>query len=455
LAGRGAPLWDLYSLEMLCLLLAAAGFIAWRGMTTLIVAAFVLCTVGHFETNSISVAAPPVFSSALLSLSICSAFMMFLGSSGSEHKEIRIAWALAAGGLVTGSILLLTLIRGTTLHGLVDGLFWWPARLSTSFLIRPRSNWAGPLLGLAGSAACFAYLRLRTQLGDRTWFRSLIMAGQLCFGLAVLAEFYLRLPGSSALMPLSNDLPHFWMLPFAWLVAVPQEGTEKLNFQRLALLLIAVMQPLIACPVAGTQLVPASILISVVGAVCLSNGSRAFLGWRHAMVSWQSWRWAAGTIGAAAFLWPFSMETLRVRQYYLARTPLDLPGAIRIRLAPEEVGRYHNIVAQLARPEVTTFLTLPGMDSFYLWAQKEPPNGLNVSAWIILLDGNAQERIWRAAEGRPGLMAVRNRRLIRSWVGGHSVAQLPLVQHIDEEFKTVSRYGDYELMAKKDSGSDR
>ena len=92
---------------------------------------------------------------------------------------------------------------------------------------------------------------------------------------------------------------------------------------------------------------------------------------------------------------------------------------------------------------------MPGLDSFYFWARKEPPNDLNVSAWIILLDAQAQERIWRAANVHPGLMVVRNRRLIRSWVGGRSVDQLPLVRHIEENFKTVATYGSYELMARR------
>jgi hypothetical protein len=265
----------------------------------------------------------------------------------------------------------------------------------------------------------------------------------------VLAEFYLKRNGSSTLVPLHDDLPHFWMLPFAWLAAVPETGKSSTRFGRVALVLIAVVQPLIACPVAGTQLVPASILILVVAAVSLTNGLS--VGFRPVADLFPSPapRLGFALLGAAVLLVPFAQETLRLRTAFASLTPLDLPGAARIRLTSDEVRVYHQIVDDLSRPEVETFLTLPGMDSFYLWARKEPPNGLNVSAWIVLLDGPEQERIWQAAQMYQGLMVVRNRRLIRSWVGGRSIAQLPLVRHIDENFIQVADYGGYEMLQMK------
>jgi hypothetical protein len=75
---------------------------------------------------------------------------------------------------------------------------------------------------------------------------------------------------------------------------------------------------------------------------------------------------------------------------------------------------------------------------------------LTLSLWIAAVGLNEQERIWRAAQTRPGLMAVRNRGLIRRWVGGRSIAQLPLVRHIDENFVQVADYGGYEMLRIKE-----
>jgi hypothetical protein len=450
LAAKDAPLWTLGWLELLALVLVGARLAAWRGRILIVAMAFIGCAAALLQVNSAALAALPVFSAGLLTLSIGGAVLMCLADSdGLGAPRAGWVWALLGGGLVLGSITLITLLRGTTFHGLADGLLWWPAKVSTSFRIRLRSNWLGACLGVAGATGCFAYLWLRGRWGNRIWFRKAIIASQLSFGVAVLAEFCLRVPGSSTLMPLHNDLPHFWMLPFAWLVAVPETGTEATRSARLALLTITVMQPLIACPVAGTQLVPASILILVAGAVCLGNGLCASLGSRTRTANSQWSLSALGAVGAVILLALFGRETLKLRQHYASLTPLNLPGASRIRLTADQVRVYHEVVAELSRPEVETFLSLPGLDSFYFWAQKAPPNSLNVSAWVILLDAEAQERIWSAAQSRAGLMVVRNRRLIRSWVGGRSVAQLPLVRHIEENFKTVSNCGDYELMVRR------
>lgn len=450
LSAKGSPVWNLCLVELLALVLLGAQAVRWRGLVPVVAIALVGCAAGLVEMNSVSVAAPAVFSAGLLTLSICSALLMCLADAGDlKSKGGGWVWALSGGGVVVLSITLITLLRGTSLHGLADGLFWWPAKVSTSFLIRLRSNWLGVCVGVAGAVACYAYLSSRGRWGDRAWFREAIIVAQVGFGLAVLAEFYLRVPGSRALMPLRDDLPHFWMLPFAWLVAVSETGADTTRSARLALLAIAVMQPLIAVPVAGTQLVPASILICVVGAVCLGNGLRASFGLAARMADRQSWRLAVGGVGAAMLLAPFGLETLKLGKDYSSLTTLDLPGAEHIRLTADEVRVYHEVVSELSRPEVETFLTLPGLNSFYLWTNKEPPNSLNVSAWVVLLDTEAQEKVWRAAQSHPGLMVLRNRRLIRSWVGGRPVAQLPLVRHIEENFKTAATYGGYELMVRR------
>lgn len=451
LAVKDAPLWTLGLLDLLAVLLVASRAVVWRGWMPIVAAAFMGCAVALWNVNSAAVGALPVFSAGLLTLSIAGALLICLA----DANDLRVpagawAWALIGGLVVIGILLAATLLRGTTPHGLADGLFWWPAKVASGFRIWPRSNWLGAFLGVAGAGACGLYLGARGRWGVNSWFRKAIIAGQMAFGVAVLAEFYLRVPGSSTLMPLHPDLPHFWMLAFAWLVAVPETGSETTRSGRLALLLIAVMQPLIACPVAGTQLVPASILIAVLGAVCLANGWQAALGPLELAMPVLNWcRRGLAAIAAIAFLLSFGQETLSLRRNYETLTPLNLPGAGRLRLSPDEVETYHQVVARLAAPQVETFLTLPGLNSFYLWAQKEPPNDLNVSAWVVLLDAEAQERIWQAAQRHSGVMAVRNRRLIRSWVGGRSVANLPLVRHIEEDFQTVTNINGYELMTRR------
>jgi hypothetical protein len=453
LAASATPLGTLALFVGLALALVLAGpCLRTRRRTIWLLAAFFVCAVALFQTSSTSVQALPVFNAGLLTLGISTAVMMCLAQPAGSQPPRSWPWAVLGWSLVVAAILSITLLQGTTLKGLADGLFWWPAKVSANFLIRPRSSWMGPMLGLIGAGSCSAYLSCRGHAGHNSSRLNLIAFAQIGFGLLVLAEFFLRRPGSSTLMPLRDDLPHFWMLPFAWLVAVPVQATETSLpcGGRLALLMIAVMQPLIACPVAGTQLVPASMLLPVLAAVCLAMGLRS-LGLRKWLARTEWWRFIAETVGAAVLLGFFGSETVGAAKAYAALTPLNLPGAQRIRLGDDEVRVYRQVVSEVARPEVDTFLTLPGLDSFYFWAKKDPPNSLNVSAWVILLDPASQERIWQAAQSRAGLRVIRNRGLIRIWMKRRVLADLPLVRHIETNFVTIANYGDYEVMARREA----
>ncbi len=136
-------------------------------------------------------------------------------------------------------------------------------------------------------------------------------------------------------------------------------------------------------------------------------------------------------------------------QAWLALTPLNLPGASRLRLTDQQAHLYQELVQPLSRPEIETFLTFPGLNSLYFWARKEPPTGLNVTTWMTLLDAPCQERIWEAANKYPGLMAVRNNPLAAFWAQGRPLDHLPLVRHIDEHFRTVRSIDGYELMVRR------
>ncbi|HLH53747.1 MAG TPA: hypothetical protein VKY92_09045 [Verrucomicrobiae bacterium] len=449
LLAKGTPATVLWVFEAFGFALAVGHLRIHRITVLMCVLLFAGCAVALLGMNSNSVAALPVFTAGLLSLSICSSVQMCISSGSIEFRPLRWVWGLAGLGVVLAGVIFFVMSRGTTLNGLVDGLVRWPAKVPSSFLIRMRSNWLGLCLGLLGSGTCATYLYLRRDWKDHRWLRGPIAASQLLLGAAILAEFYLRIPGSRTLMPILNDLPHFWMLPFAWLAAVPESGSDDTRFGRLTLVIIGVMQPLIACPIAGTQLVPASMLLPVIGAVCCANGLRHAWASLPAVLCVNRWGPLIG-VGALVLLFGlFAKETTTLRQSYESRVPLNLPGARRLRLTAEEVDTYRAVVAELAKPEVTTFLTLPGMNSFYFWSKKEPPNGLNASAWVILLDDRAQEQIWQAARDRGGLKVLRNRNVIRSWVGGRSIHQFPLVRYIEENFHTVATYGGYEVMERQ------
>ena len=355
------------------------------------------------------------------------------------------SWGILGGGLATGSVCLIIMLMGTSATGLLNGLIRMPFSQSKVFFYPSPMGMNGMFMALAGISSCCLYAWGSRRWANSSWFHILLFLFKLGYGAMALADF-----AWNRETPILGFLPLFWQLPFAWLLltstgARHHEHQDK--FARLALFSIAVMQPLIAYPIAGSQLAVASVLFLVIAAVCLNDAVRMLPLKIKTILCPDSMRLAFGCIAATIILLPLQRPTLLIGEYYASLAPLNLPGASRIRLSQERVSLYQEIVARLARPEVGTFLSLPGLNSFYFWAEKEPPTYL--TTWMSLSDSRYQERIWQEANRKQGLMVLRNKEMIHFWVHDRPIDNLPLVRHIDEEFETVYSNCGYELMIRR------
>ena len=371
----------------------------------------------------------------LATLPICGAVLVSYRRRPDTGIDAR-AWivGLVAGVAAISAVALVVVLRGTSGRGLLDGMVRLPLQQSSIFLFLREMNVWAITLAVAGLASLSWYLWGRGALANSRIFHSSVACAKLLFGTAVLTYC----SPLSPFLPFGQVLSSFWMLPFLWLmVAVRAAASPSEILTRLAFVCVASLQPLGAYPVAGSQFNVATGLVPVIGAVCLSDAVRELSGFALPRWRWSRW-WPGALIGVVsiAALITFRSEVTQARSRYLAATPLELPGASRIRLSSREVRLYQDLVRPLARPEVDTFLTLPGLNSLYFWAQKDPPTGFNVTAWMTLLDDGQQQRIWDAAKGRSGLMVVRNRYLIRFWMQGRPINGSPLVQDIEAHFTT-------------------
>ncbi len=479
---RDAPLPGLYVMEGAALLLIVFALFPRRGSWIGAVLLLLVCAASLSLVDTRLLASLPFFSAWLLTFSICSAAMICLALAPQTGTcEPSWIWAAAGTGSTVGSILIILLLRGTSLHGLLQGLFSIPATVSQSAFVPWQSSVLGAWFALAGAFTCLLFVKGRLGAECTSPPGSLLTIAKLVFGVLVLFEFYVRQQGSRPLMPFDYRLPHFWMLPFAWLAAVggpcamAQKARDSARFRdqavargfagaslvgevsagscinesacragRRSLVAIAVMQSLIAYPVAGTQLVPASMLLAVVAAVCLGDAAAEIVPKLRGFCVWPL-RCALGSVVALLLVAFIARETKTAARNYAALSPLNLPGAKRVHLPPDQVRALQQLVEPLARPEVETFLTLPGLNSFYFWAEKEAPTGFN-AAWMLPLEAEAQEKVWEAARQRRGLMVVRNRSLVRHWTKNRSAEQLPLVKYIQDQFQTVLTNGTYEVM---------
>jgi len=370
-----------------------------------------------------------------------------------RRSDEELRW-FGGGLLVVGLTICATILAtGTTPNGLLDGVLGQPLRQADVFSVP---------LSLAGRTYLFDLLALVGVLGywyvargERRPSAGWSAAASL-LGIVIGAQLALSVIGRTVLFD-AFLFPgyQFAMLPFAWIALIPGPAGENgaTAFARLLLPPLAVLQALHAFPVAGSQLSWSAFLLVPVGAICVANGVRGLaIG-----LSGERERRAALAIATAAVavLAAVLVETqLRkplqeVRAAYDERISLGLPGAADIHVEPQE-ARTYRVISRAIEANCGSFLTLPGLNSFYLWTERDPPTGFNTTAWTTLLDDPSQRMIVSATRSTADLCVLENAPMAAGWSGG-TIPDGPLVRYLrGAEFRTVFRFGDYALRRRED-----
>jgi hypothetical protein len=114
-----------------------------------------------------------------------------------------------------------------------------------------------------------------------------------------------------------------------------------------------------------------------------------------------------------------------------------------VRVTAEKSRRYR-LVARAIDDECDTFVTLPGLGSFYAWTGQEPPTKLNASNWTVLFDDELQRRVIADLQGAGDLCLLRNKPIAEAW----GEADGPLVSYLNRAFLPIARFQDYELLGR-------
>jgi hypothetical protein len=366
------------------------------------------------------------------------------------HRPTEELWWMLGGLVTVGLTSCLAVIGfGTSLDGLFDGVIGQPLQRADSYILPfalAGRTWLFDLVALAGAVGYWYAVRDRGFRPDGAW----VAVGSL---LAILVGLGLALSviGRTLLFG-TTELSGYQLgfLAFAWVALVPAPGKPDPDtaFARLLLPLLAVPQALHAFPVAGSQIKLASFLLIPVGAICVANGVRGLalalgdeLERRAAL--------ALGPAVAAALLLFVANTTLRAplrsaRATYDAQVPLGLPGERDVRLPAKQVDAYRRITGAIDR-NCGSFLTLPGMDYFYIWTDQEPPTGYNATAWMTLFDDAQQRRVIEDTRSIHGLCLLRNIGLAEGWSQG-PIPPGPLVSYLERGFRPIVNFGPYELL---------
>jgi hypothetical protein len=341
------------------------------------------------------------------------------------------AWFLASSLLFFG----VTLGSGTSLRGLVEGLLLTPLKMPGVALLPLRLPTAGLLNVAASLILALVVVRL-------------IQRGRLPAAFALVQGGY-GLVGAVFLVG-QAQLQFKYLLPWAWLALLPEPGvsgsSRPLAFSRVCLCLMVAWQSLQAYPIAGTQVMAATLPLVLVYTVCLAQSLRVAhgLGWLRAPRAHWAPRMAAlvqalALVGLLAFFANWWCRLPEARRHYASLEPLGLKGSRLVRMDAETTELYRSLTAYL-EAECDTFVTYPGINSLYFWTGKRPPTQLNSTGWGQLSHAQ-QEFILGSLQGFKRPLVVVVEASMKTW--GLESAQVirPLTRYVLEDCRPIKRLG--------------
>jgi hypothetical protein len=366
-----------------------------------------------------------------------------------DRRSDEELWWLGGGLLVVGlTICAALLAAGTSLGGLFEGVIEQPLRQSDAFSIQlglSNRSYLFDLLALAGALA-YWYVVRGGRAPSPAW-------ASLSSLLAVLIGAALALSTIGKTILFDNlTFPGFQLglLSFAWVALIPAPGGEnpRTAFARLLLPPLAVLQALHAFPVAGSQVQWSAFLLIPVGALCVANGARGLareLNGRRERRAIAAIATVAAVVVMAVLVNIQLRKTLdEARAAYNGSVSLGLPGATDVHIGPPEAQLYGEISTAI-EANCRSFVTLPGMNSFYIWTEQEPPTGFNATAWTTLFDDAHQRRVIERTRSTEGLCLLENVPLAQGWAEGQIPAG-PLVRYLHRGFRPIAEFGDYRLL---------
>jgi len=406
------------------------------------IAAFLFCSLGVVLVKP---SWPPETRLVFIAVFLCALIAGLVSARGGK-MEWRVLgrfgiWAL--GALLVSVTLCLSgaLFGGTRWPDLIRGLIVQPMELGGVFITPPDMQRKDAVIAVASLIGACAWrlwapasslLERRISLALRAVFVGLITAWVIgcCAPWTVLA--------------------------FLWIVALPpvseidQKESNAERFGRLSLLLLAVGQVLGIYPVSGAQVgIPfylATLCVVPVLHGLLLNLERADL-----LRLRPSLKFALPiAVLAAPSLLLAKVWTEHVRlvaNKYRRGVALRLPGTNLLRLERADAATCRCLAENLrnCRP---SFVTLPGLNSLYAWAERPVPTGFNVPMNFALLSYEEQRKIVEVGRRcKPIALVLHQHLLFNVYIQGRYQPSGPLVDFAKEECRPAGRVRGYDFMS--------
>ena len=357
-----------------------------------------------------------------------------------------------AGGFVVCALLVVgvVLALGTSPGALVQETVIVPTHQGTAFTL-PISLTGDIVYWAVGAvAAAWVVWRLRVDAGGTPASSpvggTLRILAALGIWLSIVAVDPLNISPENANFALAMTV--------AWVAAIPSsrdDGSVQGRFVRIVIPTFAVLQALMAYPVAGTQVPFGSLCFLLCGAVCFADGWSDLEVWSAARSVRAPRTVILGLAAALAVALTFQLIVRPIEFWgdaYAANPHLPIAGATRLHLPAAQVSTFSQIT-QLLRSRCRTVITLPGLLSFNLWSGLPAPSGLTAEPFWHLLSHSQAHAALAAAKAAPGLCAVRNDQQAANWGNGTPPPQVPLVKFIEQDFTPIAQYEGYVVSVRR------
>jgi len=390
----------------------------------------------------------------LVSLSIAAVGITLIGlrqwrpSNHRSGEGLGVIVAAFATGIA--AIVVAIVATGTSVSDLVNGVLIRPLGQRDAFSIPASSSTLALDFGFLGLLAAVGVRRVVVPQ------RPSLVAGTA----RVVAALIIWLL-ASATLPISitpDPGPLGLALPLTWLAALPPRGRSANAgpgaFARALLPALAVLGALVIYPVAGSQVGFAAVLFIPAGGLILADGLRQVGEWYEARGPERGAQFATAVpLAAITLVAALTYQVLlqpAVLNTYAYRHLKHLPfgGATHVRQPATTADGFARIVSDL-RARCDTFVTLPGMNSFYLWSRMTPPTNLNTTSWMYLLDAAEQQRIVNAITPVRRLCLIRSDQELAMWVApDRPLPERPLLRFEENGFTVIDDVNGYKLMVR-------
>jgi hypothetical protein len=383
----------------------------------------------------------------VVTLSLASAFLITSRIPVQPYVTLRAWIAAAAGGLLFGAAILGAFIAaGSTLHAIAYCSVLQHIGTDRAWYIAVTEalSWHCALVTLAGLGLMLWVSRDPIHRASS----KVVISLKLILWFLLLALILLN-TGQNSLA--TGQIAAVDAPALAWLALLtPSVNTSAGNRAfRYVLVFATLFMLLFPYPVGGDHADMPTISMIVVYVLCLHDALVMLQAKYRDVFARRRWTRAIGP----AFISFSCLILLGLAGYnyhhYHSWKALDLPGATRVHLKPDEVDVMQTLVRKV-NADCSGFIGMPGFVSLDFWTGQEPPTTINMSNWLTVLAPQYQYKIIHAIEGNKRACVIENDYWVEWWRRGQDLDKIPLAAYIRNNFRPYDQVEKYQILVRRD-----